>query len=196
MTITQSDALIAKMTAKSSKSLQITWTKVKGAGGYDIFFGHCGKDTKVSKVKTIKGNKTFTWKKTGLKKQNEYRAYVKAWVKEDGKKSYVRTSPTVHGLESGYNKVYTHAKSVTVNKTSVSLKKGKTFKIKAKANKFKKSKKLMTERHAPKLRYISSNKKIATVSSSGKITAKAKGSCKVYVIAVNGVGKTIKVTVK
>ena len=191
-----SGTLIAKMTAKSSKSLTISWTKVSGAAGYDIFFGRCGKDTKVSKVKTIKGNKTFTWKKTGLKKQNEYRAYVKAWVKKDGKKSYVRTSPTVHGLERGYNKVYTHAKSVTVNKTKVSLKKGKTFKIKASANKFKKSKKLMTERHAPKLRYISSNKKIATVSSSGKITAKAKGSCKVYVIAVNGVGKTIKVTVK
>ena len=50
--------------------------------------------------------------------------------------------------------------------------------------------------HAPKLRYVSSNKKIATVSKTGKITAKSKGSCKVYVIAVNGASKVVKVTVK
>ena len=48
----------------------------------------------------------------------------------------------------------------------------------------------------PKLRYLSSNTKVATVSSSGKILAKAKGKCSVYVYAVNGVSKTIKVTVK
>ena len=46
------------------------------------------------------------------------------------------------------------------------------------------------------LRYVSSNKKIATVSKSGKITAKSKGSCKVYVIAVNGARKAVRVTVK
>jgi uncharacterized protein YjdB len=50
--------------------------------------------------------------------------------------------------------------------------------------------------HAPKLRYVSSNKKIATVSKTGKITAKSKGGCKVYVIAVNGASKAVKVTVK
>ena len=62
--------------------------------------------------------------------------------------------------------------------------------------KLKKGKKLMKKGHGPKLRYLSSNTKVATVSSSGKILAKAKGKCSVYVYAVNGVSKTIKVTVK
>ena len=62
--------------------------------------------------------------------------------------------------------------------------------------KLKKGKNLMKKGHGPKLRYLSSNTKVATVSSSGKILAKAKGKCSVYVYAINGVSKTIKVTVK
>ena len=54
----------------------------------------------------------------------------------------------------------------------------------------------MTADHAPKLRYISSDPGIAAVSRSGRITAKAKGSCRIYVITVNGLRKTVQVTVK
>ena len=102
----------------------------------------------------------------------------------------------IHAYTSGSTKKFTNAKSVIVKKTSVSLKAGKKYKIKARVTKLRKGKKLMPAVHAPKLRYISSNKKIATVSKSGKITAKAKGSCKVYVIAVNGAKRTVKVIVE
>ncbi len=37
---------------------------------------------------------------------------------------------------------------------------------------------------------------VATVSISGKITAKGKGTCKIWVYAQNGVYKTITVTVR
>lgn len=190
-----SGTLLAKITAKGKSSLVLTWNKVKGAEGYDIFFIKCGKQAP-KKVKTITGNKTFKWTKKNLKKKKAYKAVVKAYVKKNGKKTYVGTSPMVHAYTSGGTKNYTNAKSVTVKKASVSLKAGKTYKIKAIVNKLKKGKKLMPSGHAPKLRYVSSNKKIATVSKSGKITAKSKGSCKVYVIAVNGASKTIKVTVR
>ena len=194
-----SGTLLAKMTSKGKCSLVLKWNKIDGVDGYDIFFSRCnnsGKKNTCKKVKTIKGNKTFKWTKSSLKKGKAYKAYVKAWVMKNGKKTYVRTSPMVHVFTSGGTKNYTNSKSVTVKKTSVSLKAGKAYKIKATVNKLKKGKKLMPTNHAPKLRYVSSNKKIATVSKSGKITAKSKGSCKVYVIAVNGASKTIKVTVK
>ena len=58
------------------------------------------------------------------------------------------------------------------------------------------SKLLMTDNHTTELRYVSTDKKVATVSADGKITAKSKGSCKVYVISINGVKKAVKVTVK
>jgi uncharacterized repeat protein (TIGR02543 family) len=190
-----SGTLLSKMTAKGKNSLVLTWSKVKGAEGYDIFFIKCGNQSP-KKVKTIKGNKTFKWTKTGLKTKKAYKAVVKAYVTKNGKKTYIRTSPMVHAYTSGGTSKYTNAKGVTVKKTSVSLKAGKTYKIKANVVKLQKGKKLVPTSHAPKLRYVSSNKKIATVSKSGKITAKSKGSCKVYVIAVNGARKAVRVTVK
>ncbi len=191
-----SGTLLAKITAKGKSSLVLTWSKVKGADGYDVFFAKCGANISAKKVKTIKGNKTFKWTKKGLKAKKGYKAVVKAYTIKNGKKTYVRTSPMVHAYTSGGTSKYTNAKSVTVKKASVSLKAGKTYKIKANVVKLQKGKKLVPTSHAPKLRYVSSNKKIATVSKTGKITAKAKGSCKVYVIAVNGASKAVSVTVK
>ena len=115
---------------------------------------------------------------------------------KDGKKTYVSTSPTMHAYTGNGNKKYTNAKSVTVKKAKVSLKKGKTYKIKAKVNKVKKNKKLMPKSHVAKLRYLTTDSNVATVSKSGKITAKGKGTCNIIVFAHNGVSKNVKVTVK
>ena len=96
----------------------------------------------------------------------------------------------------GSKKKYTSPKSVTVKKTSVSLRAGRKYRIKAKVIKLKKGRKLMPSGHAPALRYLSSNKKIATVSSRGTIRARAKGRCRIFVYAANGVSKAVAVTVR
>ena len=54
----------------------------------------------------------------------------------------------------------------------------------------------MTKEHGPKIRYLSTNKKVATVTKKGKIKAKAKGKCTIIVYAHNGANKKVKVTVK
>ena len=190
-----SGVLLAKITAKGNNSLVLEWTKMNGVDGYDVFFIKCGKGVP-KKVKTIEGNETFKWKNTGLKKKAAYKALVKAYVMKDGKKIYVKSSPTVHAYTSGGTKNYTNSKSVTVRKTKVTLKKGKIYKIKASVKKLQKGKKLMPKSHEAKLRYLSTDTNVATVSKSGKITAKSKGSCKVYVLAVNGARKAVAVTVK
>ncbi|MCR5792427.1 MAG: Ig-like domain-containing protein [Lachnospiraceae bacterium] len=190
--------ILSKMTSKGKNSLVLTWNKMDGVEGYDIYFAQCNHNEKhgCKKIKTIKGNKTCKWTKSGLKKSTSYKAYVKAYVIKDGKKTYVKTSLTVHAYTSGGSSKYTNAKGVTVKKTSVSLKTGKTYNIKASVTKLQKGKKLMPKGHAAKLRYISSDKEIATVNKSGKITAKRNGNCKIYVIAVNGASKAVKVTVR
>ena len=73
--------------------------------------------------------------------------------------------------------------TVTLNKKTATVYKGKTTKITAKA--------------APsgKVTYKSGNKKIATVSSNGTIKGIKKGTAKITVTC-NGVTKTVKVTVK
>ena len=93
------------------------------------------------------------------------------------------------GKSCNFKSVKTNAK-----KNAVTLKKkGKTFKLGAKAIKADSKKKVSVHR---KIKYETSNKKIATVDASGKITAKKKGTCYVYAYAQNGVFKKIKVTVK
>ena len=194
-----SGTLLSKLTAKGKGSMVISWNKVKGAKGYDIYFDICnGKDgTKgMKKVKTVKAGKALKWTKTGLKKKTAYKAYVKAYTVKNGKKKYIKTSPLSHAYTSGASKKYSNAKALTVNKTKVTLKKGKTFKIKTEVTKVKEYKKLMPKTHVKTVRYMTSNKKVATVSAAGKITAKAKGKCFVYAYTHNCISKKIAVTVK
>lgn len=77
-------------------------------------------------------------------------------------------------------------------KNKVSLKKGKTYKLGAKA--IAQSKKLKVKKHRA-IAYESSNKKVATVSGKGVIKGVGKGTCYVYAYAQNGVCKKIKVFV-
>ena len=77
---------------------------------------------------------------------------------------------------------------IALSRTSVSLNKGRTFTLKATVSPAAAANKAVT--------WKISNTKVATVSRTGKITAGAKGSCKVYVYAINGVYKTVSVTVR
>jgi len=192
--------LLAQMKAKGNKALDISWTKEKDADGYDIFFARCnyGKKTfNQKKIKTIKGNAKTKWTKKGLKKKTSYKAYVKAYAMENGKKVYIAKSLPIHAYTSGGDKNYTNPKSVTVKKNKATIKVGKTFTIKANVKKLQGSKKLMSkDGHTAKLRYVSNNTSIAKVNSKGKITAVSKGKCTVYAVATNGVKKAVKITVK
>jgi len=191
--------ILAKMTAKGKRSLRITWTRAANADGYDVFLTRCnhgGKTIHLKKVKTVRGNKARSWTRTVLRTKKPYKACVKAWVMKNGKKKYVRTSPMIHAYTAGGSKKkYTNPKSVKVKKTKISLRAGKEYRIKAKVIKLKKGRRLMPKGHASKLRYLSSNKKIATVSSRGKIRARSKGRCKIFVYAANGASKAVQVTV-
>lgn len=76
---------------------------------------------------------------------------------------------------------------VSLNKTSVTLKKGKTFKLKAEI--------YPSDATIKDVTWSSSNKSIATVSKSGKITAKKKGTVTITCKTKNG-GYKIKCKVK
>ena len=190
--------LTAKMAAGKT-NLTISWNMIHGASGYDIFFAQCShseKNVACKNVETITASKILKWTTSGLKEGTPYQAYVSAYVMENGRKSYVSTSPMVHAYTGNGTKNYNNARSVSVNKTKVTLERGESFMIKGKVNKVSKKKKLMPKSHAPKLRYMTSDSKVASVSSDGMIAANGKGKCTVYVYAHNGVSKSVNVTVK
>lgn len=171
--------------AGKKKAVKLTWKKMKKADGYIVYGAKCGK--KMKKIKEISSSKkTYTVKK--LKKGTYYKYIVVAYKLVGGEKVVLSTSKTVHvttkGGKFGNPKKVTHAKKIT-------LKKGKKKVLKAKLKVTKKMKK-----HIAKFRYESKNPKIAKVNKKGKVTAKKKGSCKIFIYAQNGVYKQVTVKVK
>lgn len=76
------------------------------------------------------------------------------------------------------------------------MKKGKSACIKVTVIRQSKKKKLPPKSYGPALQYWSDNEKIATVTQGGRVMAKKKGTCYVYVTTLNGVRAKIKITVK
>ncbi len=178
--------LLLKAVKVKTKSVTLKWKKVKGADGYMVYGSPCNQKPKL--IKTVKKNSSsFTYKKA--KKGKSYKFTVRAYKKIGGKKVTIAVSKRVHLHTAGSK--YGNPKGVKVNKKKVTVKKGKTFRIKA--SNIKPKKRLRKHRI---ICYESSNKKVATVTKKGVIKGKKKGTCKVYVYAQNGVYKTITVKVK
>ena len=75
---------LAVMKSKGDDSFEITWTKVKGASGYDIFFSACNtkyKKHKPERVATAGKSAKRIFKINVLKKHVAYKAYVKGSCK-------------------------------------------------------------------------------------------------------------------
>ena len=190
-------ALSSKFNITTGKSIKVTWGKVAKADGYDVYMAYCKKG-KYTVVKSVKSAKTLSvtinkLDKKAVNQKDNVKCYVVAYKKVDGKKVTIGKSITGHAVGKK-NITVTDAKKIQVKKSAYSLKKGKTAKIKATI--VKKNNKLPLFGHTAKFRYDTSNKKVATVSKDGKITAKGKGTCYVYIYAVNGCAKKVKVTVK
>ncbi|MCI8337632.1 MAG: hypothetical protein HFH62_02960 [Lachnospiraceae bacterium] len=176
---------------KGSRGIKLTWRKVKDCSGYEVYWSYCDGKQNYKKLKTVKsiGKCQAIHKK--LKKNRAYKYYVVTYTLTDGRKNYKSKSPVIHVAMKGEK--HTNARKIKVNKSKVTLKAKKTFQIKATAVLENKKKKLLN--HDKKFRYYTDNKGVASISKKGKITAKKKGSCSVFVIANNGVAKQIRVTV-
>lgn len=171
--------------------IDLTWDKVKGATGYDVYWSYCNGKNNFNKLANVPKSQKYADK--NLNNKREYKYFTVAYKMSGGKKVYLGRTNTVHVAMPQASK--TNVLKVTVNKTKVNLAKGKTFKITKKV-KLENPKKKALNHLTKKERFITSNAKVATVSSAGVIKAVRKGTCTVYVMAENGVCAKIKVTVK
>lgn len=186
--------------SQTDRKISIKWGKVGGADGYKVYVRYCGKKFASKPAKTLRGasvTKTTVTKidskKLNLKKN--YKIYIAAYKTVKGKKAVIGKTLIGHVVGRN-NKAYTNVKRVKLVKSKVTIKAGKSVRIKAKTVLVDKSKKQLTDAHAKELRYKSTDTSVASVSKKGKITAKGKGTCIVYVYARNGYAKKVNVTVK
>lgn len=181
--------LCLKATGKST-SIKLSWKKLKGVNGYILYGSQCG--SKMKRIKTFKGASKTSYTAKKLKKGKYYKYMVVAYKNVNGKKVVVASSKSVHAIATKGTKKG-NPTAVKLSASKVSVKVGKTKTIRAS---FTKQKGRTVQIHIAKLRYESSNKKVVTVNSKGKIKGKKKGTAYIYVYAQNGVYKRVKVTVK
>ncbi|MCR5083863.1 MAG: Ig-like domain-containing protein, partial [Parasporobacterium sp.] len=185
---------------QSGKKLKIKWSKVKGASGYYVYAQYCGSSFTSTPAKTVTSGsvtsvslKKLNGKKLNLKRH--YKVYVVAYKTVDGENQILGRTIAGH-IVGSKNTTYSNPKKITLKKTKITLTVGKTTKIKATVTLANSKLKHLEEGHGAKFRYASSNKSIATVTKNGKIKAKKAGTCYIWVYAINGYAKKVKVTVK
>lgn len=185
--------------SQSGKAIKVSYGKVPGADGYEIYIQYCGKKFPAKSTKTV-GSKVTRVKVTTLNGQKivlnkNYKVYVLAYKTVNGQKKRLAKSIIAH-VVGAKNTKFSNPKKIRLEKKEITVTKGKTASIKASVALVNPKKKSLSDAHAPLLRYASSNKKIATVDKKGKVTAVKKGSCVIFVYAKNGYAREIKVTVK
>lgn len=181
--------LQAQAKKAAARQVKLKWKKIKGADGYLIYCGECGKKSGYKLVKKIEKGSAKSFKAGKLKKGKGYRFIVRAYKKAGTKLVTVSASKAVHVVTNGGKK--TNAKNIKLGKLSKKLKKGGTLKLKASIKKQKKS-----TPTCRKLSFESSDNKVAAVTGAGTIKAKSKGKCTIYIYAHNGLCKQVKITVR
>lgn len=184
--------LLATGTQKGSSGIELTWSKKDGCSGYEVYWSYCDGKQNFKKLKTVGSNEKRKCIHKKLKKNRAYKYYIATYTIQDGRKHYQSKSPSIHVAMK--REKHTNAKQIQLNKAKIILAVNKTFQIKATAVLENKKKVLLN--HEKKFRYYIDNRAVATVSKTGEIKAKTKGTCSVFVIANNGVAKQMKITVQ
>lgn len=185
---------------QTGTKLKVSWGRVTGANGYSVYAQYCGKDFSAKSLNRVKNGRitNITIKKINGKKldtTNNFKMYVVAWKWENGKRVSLAKTLIIH--TAGKDSVkYTNVKKIQVKKVSYVMKRGSTATLRPKAVLYDKRKKQLTLAHCKEFRYLSSNKKVATVTAGGKVKAKGTGECAIYVFAKNGCKRRIKIKVK
>ena len=182
-----------KAAASTQSSITLSWSKVDGAAGYIVYGNMSGKTYKMKRL-TAPTKTKLTIKAIGekpLKKGKYYKFLVLAYKTVDGYKKCKATSGVIHIATTGGT--VTNVKQVKPKVIKKTLKKGNTWTIKVSTVK-KDGKKSISKFLG--LRYESSDKTVAAVSSKGKVTAKKPGKATIYVYTQNGISASVTVTVK
>ena len=171
----------ARALKMTESGITVQWNRVSGANRYVVYGAKCRIGSRYRKLKTTSGT---SYRQTKLRKGTYYKYMVVA-IDPDGRTKAV--SKVVYAVTSGGK--YGNYKAVKVSKPKITLKKGKSVKLKAAGVKADKKRKV---RICRKIAFESANPKIVTVSSSGTVRAKAKGRTTIYCYAQNGVYRAVQ----
>ena len=190
-TATQPTIVMLKAATSGTNAVKLSWTKADTATKYVVYGNKCGSDEK--KLTTVKSN-SYTVKKIGKTKlvANEFYKFKVVAYNESTK---LATSKTIHFITGKTSGKYANASKITATTAKLTLEVGQTAKVGATV-KIYKNKKHIPSNHGSKLRYVSDNKAVATVSSKGTVEAIGEGTATIYIQDVGGLYSKTIVTVE
>jgi hypothetical protein len=143
------------------------------------------------KAAVLKGRSRSDWVDTKVEMGKTYKYKVQPYKIVNGKKKRIKASYWVSAIVG--SEQYSNAISVKLSQSKAIKKKaGRTAKLRATVWGFP-GEKLINS----KVRWYTSDKKIASVSKSGAVKLRKKGTCYVWAKAHNGVNsKRVKVVVR
>ena len=184
-----------KVRAKScqEKRLKLTWKKVKGASGYQIY-QYKAKVKKFVKTASV-GKKVLSWKSAKTSKKQTFK--IRAYKKKGNKKTYSPFSYEVTAIPYKKMAKKVNAGRVKVSRSRVSLSSYEGKKVSARVKPSSHAGNKKANVYDKTIRWSSTNPSVAKVDQKGNITAQGKtGTCKVYARAHNGDSDWLWVIVK
>ncbi|MBQ8007878.1 MAG: hypothetical protein IJ245_09660 [Lachnospiraceae bacterium] len=184
---------------QTASAIWFRWAGVKGIDGFQIYGAKKGGKMKLVRQYDYKARSS---KITKLYEKTEYKYKIYAFKIVDGEIIKVYASPLIYATTKGGK--YGTVKSVSITNVGkkdtskeirtvkITLKKGKKAKI-LKKEYITGNLKLKRRRA---VKFESTNRKVATVSSGGVIKAKGNGTCLIRAYSQSGKFRTILVKVK
>lgn len=185
--------LLPKLESAGKTSLTASWQPVADAAGYDLYIARSG-ESFGGVYRTLSPEETaFTFK--DLDKKTVYKMRVRAFELAHGQKTVICESDSVRCITGGSTKKYTNAAKVKIQENTLEIPAGGKGKIVASAVGLEKGMQVLPA-HGSELRYLSGDPSVATVSEEGKVRGVTPGSCRLFVIASNGIHSVVDVSVR
>lgn len=182
------DIFTAQLTTFKDKHV-VTWSEVEGAATYVIYSAKVMH--RLKETARISAGKECIYEAVSTGRyMRKYRIVALA---ADG--TVLDESILVYSA-SAENETYTGAEAVTVDETSIELKKGEKEKLGAGLVLIDKDKRSINGAKLKKLRFYTDNPTVALVSDNGTVIAVGKGKCNIYAVAANGLCAVVVAEVK
>ena len=185
-------SLMPRLESKGKTSLVAIWQPVAGVDGYDVFFAPSG--TGLGDPYTTVSSEETAVTFGHLEKKTAYKTRIRAFVRSRGQKTYVCDSLTLHSITGNSTKKFTNAQEIVLKNEQLQLAVGEKKKISAEVIGCDAEKQVFAR--GSTLRYLTGRPDIAAVTKDGKVHGVAPGSCKIWLVALNGVHAVLEVTVK
>ena len=179
--------------------IELKWSKMKNIDGYDVFFVECSKETctedhLAATLGPDQNSITFE----GLRPNKPYKMIVKAFVidrKDKKTKTYYGDPYKLHIITGGHTYKETNAIAVKAEKTEITVKAGKTKKLKYTLTPEAEGYSEFLSHAGGPVFFTSSNPSVATVNKKGKVTGIKPGKCEIEIRTHTGAYTRVTVVV-